>query len=94
MTKGWERQPVHNLYLLIASEIGVIGALAFCIFLFALIARLIKNKSIEAGLALALLVGLLFFGLFDHFLWDIQAGKLMLWLVIALALSQSEEKAV
>jgi O-antigen ligase len=90
MTRGWESQPVHNLYLLIGSEIGILGALAFCIFLVIVMKRLVPDKSLEAGLALALLIGLLFFGLFDHFLWDIQAGRLMLWLAIGVALSRTD----
>lgn len=90
MTRGWEHQPVHNLYLLIASEIGILGALAFCIFLVIVMKRLIPDKSLEAGLALALLVSLLAFGLFDHFLWDIQAGRLMFWLAIGVALSRTD----
>lgn len=87
MINGWERQPVHNVYLLIASEIGALGALAFCFFLVIVVKRLVADKSLEATLALAGLMGLMTFALFDHFLWDIQAGRMMLWLVIALALS-------
>jgi len=93
MTKAWESQPVHNLYLLIASEIGIFGALAFCIFLVIVMRRLVPDRSLEAGLALSLLVGLLTFGLFDHFLWDIQAGRLMLWLAIGIALSRTDSGA-
>ncbi|MDO8601651.1 MAG: O-antigen ligase family protein [bacterium] len=90
MTRAWESQPVHNLYLLIAVEIGVIGALSFIAFLAIVMWRLTRNKSFESGFALSLLVGLLFFGLFDHFLWDLQAGKMMLWVAIAIALASYE----
>lgn len=88
MKRAWEYQPVHNLYLLIASEIGIIGALAFCFFLVIVMKRLATQKSLEAAFALSLLAGLLMFGLFDHFLWDLQAGRLMFWLAVALSLSQ------
>ena len=37
---------------------------------------------------LGALVSLLVFGLFDHFLWTIQPGRLMLWVVIGIAVSQ------
>jgi hypothetical protein len=36
---------------------------------------------------LSLLLGVMTLGLFDHYLWTIQPGKMMLWLVIGLALS-------
>jgi O-antigen ligase len=88
ITRLWEYQPIHNLYLLIVSEIGLIGGLSFIAFLAIVIWQLVRARNLEANLALALLAGLLLFGLFDHFLWDIQQGRFMLWIVIALALSQ------
>jgi len=92
MTKGWEHQPVHNLYLLVASEIGVIGALSFIAFLAIVMWWLVRQRgSSEASFAFALLLGLLAFGMFDHFLWDLQPGRLMLWLAIAVAIANGQQ---
>ena len=92
LTRIWQWQPVHNLYLLIAAEIGIAGLLCFLIFLGMIGVRIFKNRIIKYGperaLTLALLVGLLSFGLFDHFLWTLQPGRFLLWLSIGLALSQ------
>lgn len=88
MSHNWEHQPVHNLYLLIAAEIGVLGAAGFLVFVGIIKWRLLRQKgSIEAVFALSLLSGLLVFGFFDHFLWDLQPGRFMLWLAVALALA-------
>jgi O-antigen ligase len=84
----WQWEPVHNLYLLIADEIGWIGVLSFISFILVLAFRLLRNRSREAVLAIALLAGILTAGLFDHYLWTLQPGRLMLWVVVGLALSQ------
>ncbi|MDO8584708.1 MAG: O-antigen ligase family protein [bacterium] len=36
MTKAWQWEPVHNIYLLMASEIGIVGAVALVAFLVSL----------------------------------------------------------
>lgn len=129
MRRVWEWQPIHNIYLLVASEIGIIGLAMFTLFIvsivfsnpksevqnlrhyqmkkiqkvksemfkkfnflnlkvfsnFVLRAPNLKNHlSLERNASLTILFALLTFGLFDHFLWDLQPGRLMLWLSLAL----------
>lgn len=74
-------QPIHNLYLLMSSEIGIFGLLAFLLFLFSLFSR---NAGSEVHFTEIALIGLLLFGLFDHFLWDLEAGRLMLWVILGI----------
>lgn len=76
---GWIHQPVHNLYLLTASEIGLPGLAVFLFFLYLLLKK--KPRLIVFGL---LLVGFLFIGLFDHFFLTLQQGQLLLWLVLGI----------
>ena len=94
MNQVWQWQPIHNIYLLIGSEIGILGLIVFLVFMIGLLIDrfrfLIKNKNSEIG-NLLLIVGLMFvsllgFGLFDHFLWTLQPGRLMLWLVLGIIL--------
>jgi O-antigen ligase len=75
-------QPIHNLYLLIGSEIGLLGVISFVV----LIAFLLfyKNRSFESRFSKTLLFVLLLSGLFDHFLWDMQLGRLMFWVVLGI----------
>jgi len=91
MTELWEWQPVHNIYLLMASEIGIIGALAFVVLMLALFIKMIrqnwgaqKTDGLLGFAGGAMLAVLLFFGLADHFLWTLQPGRLMLWLAVGI----------
>src|SRR3989344_4241856 len=87
MTQRWEWQPIHNLYILMAAEIGIAGLAAFFVLLiFVLRGSGFKNQIVQLNpqklVSVSLLFALLIFGLFDHFLWDLQPGRLMLWLVL------------
>lgn len=83
-------QPIHNLYLLMASEIGILGLFAFLAFLWNIgISNLFRISNLEFRISLTMLVALLGFGLFDHFLWDLNAGRLMLWITLGIVLGLS-----
>jgi len=86
----WAWQPVHNIYLLIASEIGLLGLLAFLGFLFFTI-KSVWHKKTERGISCLFFVTifLLVVGLFDHFLWDLQQGQLLFWMILGILSSQS-----
>lgn len=77
-------QPVHNIYLLIAAEIGLIGFFVFLGLLFSLFRLLLKTKNYLLLISLAQIVLL---GLTDHYLWTIQQTSLLFWLVVGLAVS-------
>jgi len=78
---GWPPfwQPVHNLYLLWASENGLPFAFLALLILLILLFRLwlAGNK-----LLFLLLSQILILGLFDHYFWTTAPGLLMFWLVI------------
>ena len=85
MTERWQWQPVHNIYILMAAEIGVFGLLAFLLFA----GRLLIATFTSGGALLVpalMLSALLLLGFSDHFLWTLWPGRLMLWLAIGLAL--------
>lgn len=92
MREVWQWQPIHNIYLLMAAEIGVIGLMSFLVLI--AIVLFIKNLSaaadgtlnFELGTSKIMLCTLLLFGLVDHFLWTLEPGRLMLWLAIGLAM--------
>lgn len=79
-------QPVHNIYLLINSEIGVLGILTFVLFLIFLVKDFVNRTKLERFHHYSLLLlcsSFLFMGLFDHFLWTLQQGRFIFWLVLA-----------
>jgi len=65
-------QPVHNLFLLILAETGILGLIGLL---------LIATQIIKLNLSLAII---LFLGLFDHYFLTLQQGLLLLTLFTAL----------
>lgn len=68
-------QPVHNTWLLIFAEIGIFGL--------ALLVYLLKDKRfIWSSLSLSMVVAVIIIGLFDHYLWSIHTGVLIVLLYL------------
>ncbi len=64
----YDIQPIHNIFLLILSEIGIIGVLLFI--------NLIEKKKYNI-LSLGVLIGFIVLGSFDHYLWTSWTGLLL-----------------
>ncbi len=94
----WKFQPIHNVYILMLVEIGVLGVVAFSILIGSKIRRLFRIiKNVPRGTFFAhnidvlyvfivfscLLVSLLCM-LFDHYIYDIQQSSLMFWLLLGI----------
>lgn len=80
-------QPTHNLYLLIFSETGIFGISSFILFIVFLVKDFIiktKMEKLHHYSFLLIFSSFLFLGLFDHFLWTLQQGRFMFWMVLAL----------
>ena len=80
-------QPVHNIYLLIYTEIGIVGFGLFMLFLGGLLYEFIKKfklREIKYHSFILITLSILFMGLFDHFLLTIQQGRFVFWLSLAL----------
>ncbi|MGE3534742.1 MAG: O-antigen ligase family protein [Parachlamydiales bacterium] len=76
---------VHNIYLLILAETGLIGAGAFALFLFSLFKRALKRSEHEAvRIALSIFAGFLFFGLCDFYFLHTHHGKCLFFLLAVL----------
>jgi len=75
-------QPVHNVYLLILAETGILGLAGFLYLIFSPFYRAIKSKNYSLPITLYGL--LLFLGLFDHYPLTLQPGLLFLFLLSSL----------
>lgn len=69
--------PVHNVFLLIFAEEGIIGLFLFIMLLYA------AFKNISARWQFALAFALIVFLTVDHFLWTLQQGRFLFWLSLA-----------
>ena len=84
-------QPVHNIYLLLLSEVGVVG-MGFFLWLLWIAIRnkgkvISKKGNFIAFSYLLSLISYLFLGLVDHYPLSLQQGQLMLTVFLALFLT-------
>ncbi|MCX6816290.1 MAG: O-antigen ligase family protein [Candidatus Beckwithbacteria bacterium] len=71
-------QPVHNIYLLILSETGIIGVFGFLYFLL----QVLSLKAFKERPYWISFLVILFLGLFDHYPFTLQQGLLLLILTL------------
>ena len=93
---GWIRflQPVHNVYLLIAAETGLLGLAAFLLLLITSY-HLLVTKAQRLGtlrpLLLISLTQIVLLCFVDHYFWTLQQTSLLLWLLIGFVFSTKKE---
>ncbi len=76
---GWQYQPIHDAYVLLASEGGLVGALLFALFVY----WLIKKIWAVNPFYVAVLITLATASLFEHFMWSLYVGQLFSWTIFA-----------
>lgn len=79
------KEPVHNIYLLLLSETGVLGLVALLVLLLQAFTKAFR-KALIFPAPLLILSQVLFLGLFDHYLITSATGNFILWLVLGLSL--------
>ena len=81
----WQHQPAHNIFIFIASELGLLGLGLFIMILLEVFSKL--GNVLRNPISFTLVtIGLLFLilGQFDHYLVTIQQGRLMFAVVLGL----------
>lgn len=87
--------PVHNIYLLVAAEEGLIGLLLFLLFVGAVVVNALKGGISCSGISLlAIFSGFLFIGGCDFYLIGSQHGKLMFFLIAGLLNGERKDEFV
>jgi O-antigen ligase len=86
--EGYVIEPAHNIFLLAGAELGIPGLLLVIALFIAFAYRLLKTQEPNVILAGAVLTGLGVVSLFDHYLWTLAPGRLMLGLAIGLFAGQ------
>lgn len=92
--KVHQHQPVHNIYLLIAAEIGIIGLLIFLWFIMYIVRHGFRNieDPLVRRTLLLVLGSLMAIGLFDHYLLTLHHGMLIFWTVLGFLATKQEDK--
>ncbi|MEP6894672.1 MAG: O-antigen ligase family protein [Chloroflexota bacterium] len=81
---GYIIEPVHSIFLLAGSELGLGGLLLVATLFISIALNIFKSQTPQAILTSATLTGLGVIGLFDHYLWTIAPGRIMLGLALGL----------
>jgi len=96
--ESWRYQPVHNIYLLVFSELGIIGLILLLLWIFSIL-EWGSNKNRNTDLLLTrilyccIILSFLIISPFDHYFWDIKLGTFIfaLPLIILSAELKKEE---
>jgi len=87
---AWFFQPVHNIYLLIFAELGVLGFALFIAFILQALWQSIKVRVNETDyIWQSASLAMLFIGFFDHYLWTHYFGLILFFIIFGLALKKS-----
>lgn len=81
-------QPVHNIYLLIAVETGIVGLVFFLWFLRRTFQEIEKKKPMIRNSLLIILSAILVLGFFDHYFLTLQQGRMFFAFVLGLCRSK------
>lgn len=77
-------EPVHNILLLVTSELGILGLFLILAIIFSIGKNFIETKNPNAIILGSLIAGLGVISLLDHYLWTIAPGRLMLGFALGL----------
>jgi O-antigen ligase len=83
LSPGLYLQPVHNIFLLVLAETGIVGFGFFVWFLIKTYRYLLSNLKTHA-VFLILLTSVLVLGLFDHYFLTLQQGQLLFAIILGL----------
>jgi len=83
--KLWLLQPVHNIFLLLLSETGVIIFSLFMLFSQKFINLIISQKDY---IAMLIIISIALTGLFDHYWLTLQQTNLLLTVILGITLSK------
>ncbi|MFN8413874.1 MAG: O-antigen ligase family protein [Anaerolineales bacterium] len=77
-------EPVHNIPLLVFSELGLVGIILLLAIIIILARRTVTSTNPKIILSGTLLAGMGTIALFDHYLWSLAPGRMMFALVLGL----------
>ena len=80
----YDIEPVHNLFLLGGSELGIGGFVILTGLVITLLKESVRAKSAAAVALSAVIIGLLVLSVFDHYFWTLAPGRVMLFSVMGL----------
>ncbi len=88
---GYLVEPVHSLPLLMIAELGLPGLLVLAGLGISILLGVLRARSPQAVVFSAALIGLFVAALFDHYLWTLAPGRMLVGLMLGLWASQVKQ---
>lgn len=86
-------QPVHNIFALMAAEVGILGFLGILGFFILTVKHIWRAAHTPLRLAcLLMLFSIFFLGMFDHYFVTLQSGQLLFAFVLGVCYSLPKQK--
>jgi len=83
-------QPIHNYFLLAASELGIIGALLLLWFFLSHLKSLAYNLTTCNLLLGSILLSFFILMQFDHYFYTLEQTQLLLWIILGIIAAQTK----
>ena len=80
----WEYQPVHNVYLLILVELGILGFLAYAYLLIFSLYKAFSSNNLNKIILGLIILSILIINFWDHYFWTYWSGLVITFLIIGL----------
>lgn len=92
---SWYYQPVHNIFLLVLVEVGIIGLILLVLVLKQLWYALYQSTSwSQKSLGLTIAFAVLVIAFFDHWLWSLHFGLFLTTVLFTLLILHHHEKTL
>jgi O-antigen ligase len=80
----WEYQPVHNVYLLILIELGILGLISYIYLLIYSLYKAFSSNDLNKVILGLIILTIIIINFFDHYFWTYWSGLVMTFLIIGL----------
>jgi O-antigen ligase len=80
----WEYQPVHNVYLLILVELGILGLFFYAYLLTYSLYKAFSSNDITKSILGLVVLTIIIINFFDHYFWTYWSGLAITFLIIGL----------
>lgn len=81
--KAFDLQPVHNIYLLILAEWGIVGAIVWLVVYVFIVGQIGRTNKIFLPVVSVLLIA----SFFDHWSYTLYTGMVLWWVILGLSVS-------
>ena len=91
---GYQLQPIHNSFLLIIAELGIIGVATVLAFLYYLFYSIKNFKKWETNqiITFSAIIALTITATLDHYLWDFWFGMSLLAIILAISFIKNNQE--